>query len=202
MILMKSFIVGDKWIAKLYNIFCLIDLKFYQYHTYLHSNKLNKLYNRTSEGWALELIQNKPLSSYEWLYAVEENIQWLRFKTFVYKREYIPLPGPPAENDPPPPISMFKTANANMSWSVYFELWKPIERCSSSGNWVIPGCRRGSSRWSCRWQGTVKLSCYCEWLILECIWWIHYERLSITVSSLNTQISMMAHNKFCLQINK
>ena len=71
-------------------------------------------------------MQNKPVSAYEWLYAVEENIQCLRLSTFVYRREYIPFPGPPAEKEPPPPRSIFKTAKENISGSVYFALSNPI----------------------------------------------------------------------------
>ena len=37
--------------------------------------------------------------------------------TLRYRRVYIPLPGPPAENDPPPPIIIFNTQNETKSES-------------------------------------------------------------------------------------
>jgi hypothetical protein len=33
----------------------------------------------------------------------------------VYSREYMPLPGPPAEKEPPPPSNVCKMATAYMS---------------------------------------------------------------------------------------
>lgn len=40
------------------------------------------------------------------------------FKTFVYNLVYIPFPGPPALNEPPPPIIMLSThiAIKSLSW--------------------------------------------------------------------------------------
>ena len=38
----------------------------------------------------------------------------------MYRREYIPLPGPPAEKLPPPPISVFSTVIAvEALWSFH-----------------------------------------------------------------------------------
>lgn len=31
----------------------------------------------------------------------------MHFKNNLHRREYIPFPGPPAEKDPPPPISAY-----------------------------------------------------------------------------------------------
>ena len=45
--------------------------------------------------------------------------------TFVYSRVYIPFPGPPALNDPPPPIIMLRTHIGTKSASLWEQLSKP-----------------------------------------------------------------------------
>lgn len=55
------------------------------------------------------------------------------FKTFKYNRVYIPLPGPPAEKLPPPPIREFKTQNGMKSLSLYEQLSKPKTKWAKSG---------------------------------------------------------------------
>ena len=50
----------------------------------------------------------------------------------------MPLPGPPAENDPPPPISMLSTQNAMKSSSLWEQLSSPTTMCANSGIGVGP----------------------------------------------------------------
>ena len=60
---------------------------------------------------------------------------------------YIPFPGPPAENDPPPPIKEFNTANAKKSLSLYEELSSDNMTCVKSGSLlgpIIGAPRRGT----------------------------------------------------------
>ena len=60
----------------------------------------------------------------------------------------MPLPGPPAENEPPPPIMVFKTVKAKKSGSSYGAVSMPTEMCTRSGRGVGPGLMRGSILWS------------------------------------------------------
>lgn len=85
-------------------------------------------------GGADICIQNSPLSEYTWLDAVALYIQWYWFSTFVYSRVYIPLPGPPAEKEPPPPIIKFSTHDATKSGSWCDVPSNPITTWANSGN--------------------------------------------------------------------
>lgn len=85
-------------------------------------------------GGALTWMQNIPLSVYTWFVAVALYIQWYWLSTFVYSRVYMPLPGPPAENEPPPPIIKFSTHDATKSGSWWEVPSKPITTWASSGN--------------------------------------------------------------------
>lgn len=60
------------------------------------------------------------------------------FRTLRYSLVYMPLPGPPAENDPPPPIIMLRTQKAMKSGSLWEQLSSPTTMCASSGIGVGP----------------------------------------------------------------
>ncbi len=75
--------------------------------------------------------QNKPKN--HMVVSIRENnkIQW--GITRVYRREYIPFPGPPVENDPPPPKRVCKTVTANES----FSFLQPPGTSNASATWVF-----------------------------------------------------------------
>lgn len=70
------------------------------------------------------------------LYKADNNL----FSTFVYSLVYIPFPGPPALNDPPPPSIIFKTQIAIKSGSCSEHPSKPIITCERTGRPAEANC--------------------------------------------------------------
>mmetsp|Transcript_35069 Transcript_35069/g.69092 ORF Transcript_35069/g.69092 Transcript_35069/m.69092 type:complete len:221 (-) Transcript_35069:103-765(-) len=60
-------------------------------------------------GRALPAMPRRPWSSWIAVVASADSAQWCRLSTSRYRREYMPLPGPPAEKDEPPPSSCWRT---------------------------------------------------------------------------------------------
>jgi len=63
-----------------------------------------------------------------------------RFKTFLYSLVYIPLPGPPALKDPPPPIIRFNTHDGTKSFEPTRGIdSRPIITCDKTAKPDGPG---------------------------------------------------------------
>lgn len=77
------------------------------------------------------------------------NVSYL-FRTLRYSLVYMPLPGPPAENEPPPPIIMFRTQKAIKSGSLWAQLSSPNTTWASSGIGVGPRLTLDKSFSTCR----------------------------------------------------
>lgn len=72
------------------------------------------------------------------------------FKTFLYSLVYIPLPGPPALKDPPPPIIKFKTHDGTKSSVPNRGIdSRPIITCDKTAKPEGPG-NAGISQFSCK----------------------------------------------------
>ncbi|KAH3661367.1 hypothetical protein OGAPHI_006774 [Ogataea philodendri] len=108
-ILLSKFIINDdlSWFLDRSTSLSVIP----PFLTFSSINKANSYpisspMTRLAAGIQLNEMPNSPLSVKLWMNDLHDstNPYWLRIR--VYALEYIPLPGPPAENDPPPPTSI------------------------------------------------------------------------------------------------
>jgi len=76
---------------------------------------------------------------------MQDSTQPCWFKTFVYSREYIPLPGPPAEKDPPPPRRVCRVAKAYISGEEIGRASKEMWTCESGIERLLTGGGSGGS---------------------------------------------------------
>lgn len=110
----------------------------HSHHIPIHTYQYTRLHTHTVTHSHTPIIYRHlyVYTGIYWPYKINNFTYLLR--TLRYNRVYIPFPGPPAENDPPPPIIIFRTQNATKSGSLCEQLSSPITKYASSGIGVGP----------------------------------------------------------------